>query len=99
MPVAVVVVCSFREQVRLVVLEVEALVEIVHLLERLVQPIQAVVLAVVEILVVQAQMAAQASSSFPMLAHNNLVAVSSLLLVVTPFTHLQLLALLFQSHL
>jgi hypothetical protein len=93
------VVCSFREQVRLVVLEVEALVEIVHLLERLVQPIQAVVLAVVEILVVQAQMAAQASSSFPMLAHNNLVAVSSLLLVVTPFTHLQLLALLFQSHL
>jgi hypothetical protein len=34
-----------------------------------------------------------------MLAHNNLVAVSSLQVVVTPFTHLQLLALLFQSHL
>jgi hypothetical protein len=45
------------------------------------------------------RLVAQASSSFPMLAHNNLVAVSSLLLVVTPFTHLQLLALLFQSHL
>jgi hypothetical protein len=43
--------------------------------------------------------AAQVSSSFPMLAHNNLVAVSSLQVVVTPFTHLQLLALLFQLHL
>jgi hypothetical protein len=46
-----------------------------------------------------AVLAAQASSSFPMLAHNNLVAVSSLQVVVTPFTHLQLLALLFQLHL
>jgi hypothetical protein len=55
--------------------------------------------AVLEWLVLVAAKAAQASSSFPMLAHNNLVAVSSLLLVVTPFTHLQLLALLFQSHL
>jgi hypothetical protein len=34
-----------------------------------------------------------------MLAHNNLVAVSSLQVVATPFTHLQLLALLFQLHL
>jgi hypothetical protein len=34
-----------------------------------------------------------------MLAHNNLVAVSSLQVVVTPFTHLQLLALLFQLRL
>jgi len=40
-----------------------------------------------------------ASSSFPMLAHNNLVAVSLQLMAQTPFTHLQLLALLFQLHL
>ena len=43
--------------------------------------------------------AAQGSSSFPILAHRSLVAVSSLLLAATPFTHLQLLALLFQLHL
>ena len=66
------------------------------LLELLELPIL-VVAAVVALLV--AHKAAQASSSFPMLAHNNLVAVSSLLLVATPFTHLQLLALLFQLHL
>jgi hypothetical protein len=50
-------------------------------------------------LMAMAAQAAQASSSFPMLAHNSLVAVSSLHLVATPFTHLQLLALLFQLHL
>jgi hypothetical protein len=61
----------------------------------------AVVVLVRELAVRQLMLvkAAQASSSFPMLAHNNLVAVSSLQVVVTPFTHLQLLALLFQLHL
>ena len=64
----------------------------------LVQQILVVVVAV-DIQQVMVATAAQASSSFPMLAHNNLVAVSSLQVVVTPFTHLQLLALLFQLHL
>jgi hypothetical protein len=57
-----------------------------------------VVVVVALTLEVEAE-AAQASSSFPMLAHKNLVAVSSLHLAATPFTHLQLLALLFQLHL
>jgi hypothetical protein len=60
---------------------------------------QTQVVVVVELGLAQECLAAQASSSFPMLAHNSLVAVSSLLLVATPFTHLQLLALLFQLHL
>jgi hypothetical protein len=73
-------------------------------LELLELQIQAVAVAVADItllaqLIMLAATAAQASSSFPMLAHKNLVAVSSPLLVVTPFTHLQLLALLFQLHL
>jgi hypothetical protein len=46
-----------------------------------------------------AVMAALASSSFPMLAHNNLVAVSSLQVVVTLFTHSHLLAHLALCHL
>jgi hypothetical protein len=41
--------------------------------------------------------AAQASSSFPMLAHNNFLVVLSLQLAATPFTHSRLLALLAQS--
>jgi NAD(P)-dependent dehydrogenase (short-subunit alcohol dehydrogenase family) len=73
-------------------------------LELLELQIQAVAVAVADItllaqLIMLAATAAQASSSFPMLAHNNLVAVSSQLMAQTPFTHLQLLALLFQSHL
>jgi hypothetical protein len=47
----------------------------------------------------QAAQAAQASSSFPMLAHNNSLVVLSLHLAATPFTHSTLLALLAQSHL
>jgi hypothetical protein len=69
-------------------------------LERLERLTEAAVQVVRQVALIHRQAkAAQASSSFPMLAHNNLVAVSSLLLVATPFTHLQLLALLFQSHL
>jgi len=41
--------------------------------------------------------AAQVLSSFPMLAHNNFLVVLSLRLVVAPFTHSRLLALLAQS--
>lgn len=66
------------------------------LLQALQTPVEAVVVAMEAR--TPATRAAQASSSFPMLAHNSLVAVSSLLLVATPFTHLQLLALLFQLH-
>jgi hypothetical protein len=61
---------------------------------------QAAVQAALQVALIHRQAkAAQASSSFPMLAYNNLVAVSSLLMAQTPFTHLQLLALLFQLHL
>jgi hypothetical protein len=67
-------------------------------MELLVLPTWVVAVAVVAHHLEQAQTAVQASSSFPMLAHSNLVAVSSLQVVATPFTHLQLLALLFQLH-
>jgi hypothetical protein len=50
-------------------------------------------------LLATAAMAAQASSSFPMLAHNNFLVVLSLQVAATPFTHSILLALLAQSHL
>jgi hypothetical protein len=53
------------------------------------QDLQIVAAAVAALVMAHlAVMAVLASSSFPMLAHNNLVAVSSLLLVVTPFIHL-----------
>jgi len=57
---------------------------------------------VVAVVAVMGQMAlalvaAQVSSSFPMLAHNNFLVVLSLRLVVAPFTHSRLLALLAQS--
>jgi len=52
---------------------------------------------VVALEITLAAMAAQASSSSPMLAHNNFLVVLSLLLAATPFTHSRLLALLAQS--
>jgi hypothetical protein len=58
-----------------------------------------VVVAVVLERLVLVVKAVLASSSFPMLAHSNSVAVSSFLLVATPFTHLQLLAHLALCHL
>jgi hypothetical protein len=47
--------------------------------------------------VVLVAMAVLVSSSSLMLAHNNFLVVLSLLLAVTPFTHLRLLARLAQS--
>jgi hypothetical protein len=61
----------------------------------------AVVAVVVTTLVLQqaVKLAVPVSLLFLTLAHRNSVAVSSLLLVVTPFTHLQLLALFRLLHL
>ena len=75
-----------------------ALEAIAQLLDLLEQQTLAAAEAAVDSIKRLAQ-AAQAASSFPRLAHNSLVAVSSQLMAQTPSTHLRLLALLFQPHL
>lgn len=100
---AVVVVLTLEMQEVVRALVVLALVVTTTQLEAVLLQIRVLRVVDVVLLVVLvhavAAVAAQASSSSPTWAHNNLVAVSSLKVVVAPFTHLQLLALLFQSHL
>lgn len=91
-PMLVAVVVVFKALVVLAAQGAVALVVVVLAQVATAQPTLVVEAVVTAMLALTAVQAAQASSSFPILAHKNLVAVSSLLLVATQFIHSRLLA-------